>query len=265
MAKSLNRILLNAAPDHPDDLPDVDAAVATWTQTRVEHGWKPTKPSLLREGDNVKVAKNEVPTWSLTLRPASLSGVANSCDKSTPQCRKACVMETAGRQFLDIRRGRDTITAFAAQHPREFLSLITHEVFSLVGRGDYFGLRLNVGSDLVWEDIAPWLFASNLVCGYDYTKWMLSERDPKRNYRLTYSHNERWNDNMVHWYTDRGHNVAMVFDTPKHQLPDTWQGIRVIDGDVSDYRYKDPYGVIVGLAAKGAAKAMNPGGFVTSA
>lgn len=265
MAKSLNRILLNAAPDHPDDLPDVDAALAAWAQTRQDCGFQPTTPSLLREGDNVKVAKNEVPTWSLTLRPASLSGVANSCDKSTPQCRKACVMETAGRQFQVIRRGRTAMTTFAALQPLAFLSLLTHEVAALEAQGVGFGLRLNVGSDIVWEDIAPWLFDGDWVRAYDYTKWSLSERDPKANYRLTYSHNERWNDDMVHWYTDRGHNVAMVFDTPKHQLPDTWQGIRVIDGDVSDYRYKDPFGVIVGLAAKGAAKAMNPGGFVTSA
>lgn len=265
MAKSLNRILLNAAPDHPDDLVDVDAALALWAQVRQDCGFQPTTPSLLREGDNSKVAKNEVPTWSLTLRPASLSGVANSCDKSTPQCRKACVMETAGRQFQVIRRGRTAMTTFAALQPLAFLSLLTHEVFSLIDRGDYFGLRLNVGSDAVWEKIAPWLFADDLVCGYDYTKYWREDRLQSANYRLTYSHSERWTDDMVHEYTDNGHNVAMVFDTPKHMLPDTWQGIRVIDGDVSDYRYRDPYGVIVGLAAKGAAKAMNPGGFVTSA
>jgi hypothetical protein len=46
----------------------------------------------------------------------------------------------------------------------------------------------------------------------------------------------------------------MVFDVPKHALPATHLGIRVIDGDLSDYRYGDPQGVIVGLAAKGAAK-----------
>jgi hypothetical protein len=48
--------------------------------------------------------------------------------------------------------------------------------------------------------------------------------------------------------------VAMVFDVPKHALPATYLGIPVIDGDLTDYRYGDPSGVIVGLAAKGAAK-----------
>lgn len=265
MAKSLNRILLNTSPDHPDDLLDVDAARAAWTQVRTDLGFRST-PTLLAAAGNAKIARNEVPTYTLTLSPASTSQVVNVCDKSTPECRKACVMWTAGRgSMLSVRRGRDARTIFAAEHPVEFLALLTHEVRTLESRGTHFGLRLNVGSDIVWEKVAPWLFDGKWVRAYDYTKWSHRERDPRPNYHLTYSHNERWDDDMVHWYTNRGLNVAMVFDAPKHALPETWQGIRVIDGDVSDYRYRDPLGVIVGLAAKGAAQTMNPGGFVTSA
>ncbi|MET0996031.1 MAG: hypothetical protein ABWY20_18980, partial [Mycobacterium sp.] len=70
----------------------------------------------------------------------------------------------------------------------------------------------------------------------------------------TYSHSERWTDTRVLMAIDAGMNVAMVFDVPKHALPATHLGVRVIDGDLTDYRYGDPSPVIVGLAAKGAAK-----------
>lgn len=46
-------------------------------------------------------------------------------------------------------------------------------------------------------------------------------------------------------------------------LPATYNGIPVIDGDVSDFRPVDPSGVIVGLRAKGAA-IHDSSGFVRS-
>ena len=38
----------------------------------------------------------------------------------------------------------------------------------------------------------------------------------------------------------------------------------MIDGDETDWRYDDPHGVIVGLAAKGDARKMDTGGFITA-
>ena len=40
----------------------------------------------------------------------------------------------------------------------------------------------------------------------------------------------------------------------KGDLPATWYGYRVIDGDKHDYRFLDERGVVVGLRAKGEAK-----------
>ena len=53
-----------------------------------------------------------------------------------------------------------------------------------------------------------------------------------------------------------GGNIAAVFSA---ELPDTYGGIHVINGDESDLRYFDPAGVIVGLKAKGDAKKDNSG------
>lgn len=246
-------------------LPSLDDARALWADVRVAHGFAPNggKTNLLAPPDsNVKIAKNAVLTWSLTLVPADLSLRWNVCTWATAQCRKACVMWTAGRQYDSVRRGRLARTAFLAQHPAAFLAILTDEIRRLEKRGKPFGLRLNVASDLRWENIAPWLFDGPMVRAYDYTK--APTRVTPENYRITFSHSERWDDARVLATIAAGHNVAMVFDVPKHNLPATYLGIPVIDGDLTDYRYGDPSGVIVGLAAKGAAKGTGAAGqFVT--
>jgi len=55
-----------------------------------------------------------------------------------------------------------------------------------------------------------------------------------------------------------GGNVAMVF---RKQLPKTYKGYKVINGDEHDMRFTDPKNVIVGLTAKGEAKT-DKSGFV---
>lgn len=261
MTTNVNRHLENLALSEAD-LPSVAEARAAWAEVRQAYGFAPTTPPLLAEGANVKIAKNEVRTWTLTLTPSNLSGEWNTCTWATAQCRKACVMWTAGRQYFSVRQGRLVRTAFLATNPAAFLALLTDEVRRLEARGVPFGLRLNVASDLRWENIAPWLFAGTNVRAYDYTK--APSRDTPSNYRITFSHSERWTDARVLSTIAAGGNVAMVFDVPKHALPATHLGIPVIDGDLSDYRYGDPIGVIVGLAAKGAAKGMGAdGAFVT--
>ncbi len=262
---NLNRSLERQAFT-PADLPPVDVARILWAAFRVDNGFAPKGGGvrLLAPPDaNVKIGKNEVPTWSLTLIPSDLSGEWNTCTWATQQCRKACVMWTAGRgRFQSVRDGRQVRTAFLAQHPTAFLALLTSEVQRLEAKGQPFGLRLNVASDLRWENIAPWLFEGENVRAYDYTK--APSRTTPDNYRITYSHSERWTDADVLARIAAGSNVAMVFDTPKHALPATHLGVPVIDGDLTDYRYGDPEGVIVGLAAKGAAKGTGAdGAFVT--
>jgi hypothetical protein len=49
------------------------------------------------------------------------------------------------------------------------------------------------------------------------------------------------------------YNVAIVFD----ELPKTYRGIDVINGDENDLRFLDPADKIVGLTAKGKAKKDN--------
>jgi len=48
-----------------------------------------------------------------------------------------------------------------------------------------------------------------------------------------------------------GGNVAIVF---RKELPETYKGYKVVNGDEHDLRFLDPQNVIVGLKAKGKAK-----------
>ena len=70
------------------------------------------------------------------------------------------------------------------------------------------------------------------------------------NYHLTFSVSERKASEVEALRSlSNGHNVAIVFATPKHNLPATWHGYNVIDGDLSDDRTADPRGgTVVGLA-----------------
>lgn len=264
MRKSLDKILQAAGATFR--LPAKRECLTEWAHHRQVRGMGATTPNLLGNPlDNIKIRKSVVPTWTLTLSAHRTSGLVNTCEKSTPQCRKACVMLTAGNaHYESVIDGRAARTTFAAEHPEHFLGLVTYEVRALERRGTPFGLRLNVASDLRWEYIAPWLFEGPNVRGYDYTKWAPEERmdgvAPER-YRLTYSHSERMDGGLVDAMIDHCLNVAVVFDCHKHELPATWRGHTVIDGDLTDYRYDDPRGVIVGLAAKGSAKTLHVGGF----
>ena len=97
---------------------------------------------------------------------------------------------------------------------------------------------------------------------YDYTKGFSRMRNylngkMPSNYHLTFSRSE---SNQAHCeiIAELGGNVACVF---RNELPKTWQGMRVINGDESDLRFRDPKGCIVGLVEKGRAK-KDESGFV---
>ena len=84
---------------------------------------------------------------------------------------------------------------------------------------------------------------------YDYTKVNNRKVAHIPNYHLTFSKADG-NDMDVRIALSNGMNVAAVF----RELPETYLGRPVINGDETDLRFLDPQGVIVGLKAKGKAK-----------
>ena len=93
----------------------------------------------------------------------------------------------------------------------------------------------------------------------DYTK------NPRRlngqlpaNYSLTFSRSET-NETDAIKILEGGHNVAVVF---AGNMPEAWNGYRVINGDEHDLRHLDPKGVVVGLTPKGNKAKRDTSGFV---
>ena len=122
--------------------------------------------------------------------------------------------------------------------------------------------RLNLTSDIAWESVffdeeKPKTIFDKFpeTQFYDYTKsfqrmaQFLNGELPS-NYHLTFSRSEH-NQKLVEMVLEMGGNVAVVF---RDQLPKTWKGFEVINGDESDLRFLDKQGVIVGLIEKGLAK-----------
>ena len=217
-------------------------------------------PSLLSK-ENTKLKKGESVSYGLSLLPADLSGV-NVCSFSTAGCRAGCLVSAGRGRFDSVSNGRRWRTNLLAEHPDTFIRLLAHELRQLETKhGKKLAVRLNVLSDLRFERIAPDLFREFAnVQFYDYSKFPASARkNLPENYYLTGSYSER--NTSVKKLLATYPTVAVVFDK---SLPDTYQGVRVIDGDATDDRFNDPNGTIVGLRAKGDAIGDDSSGFVVT-
>ena len=120
-------------------------------------------------------------------------------------------------------------------------------------------VRLNGTSDILWELNSDIIQSFPNLQFYDYTK--ISKRFSfaiPANYHLTFSLSES-NDNDALKVLGLGHSIAAVFRDSN--LPDTFMGYPVTNGDTTDLRFLDAKGVIVGLKAKGKAK-KDTSGFV---
>ena len=194
----------------------------------------------------------------LNLAPYNLSGY-NVCSNASIGCINAC-LHTAGNPVFQAQKdkGRINRSRYYMQSRVEFLKQLireikNHEIYC--NKNGYKPVvRLNTTSDISWEIHGIFeLFPA--IQFYDYTKIKkrvlkyLNNEYPK-NYHLTFSLNEiNYNDSME--ILKMGGNVAVVF---RKDLPATYKGYRVVNGDISDLRFLDPNNSIVGLKAKGKAK-----------
>ena len=235
---------------------------------------------LLTTNTKLSKASDRYHIAGLALAPGNHSG-HEVCAWRTAGCFEGCVLWEAGRTVSDVyRKAAIRRTRRLFEDRLSFIADVTADLRTMGRGGRKAGkrgvfVRLNVGSDLAWEGLAPELFTTAADEGielYDYTKglkrWLSQTRAAfPRNYQLTYS----WNEGSADHAADvadglaQGLNVAMVFDTPyqpaqgiKGALPSTWtidgQTFRVVDGDRHDIRLRrfDGAGVIVGLRAKSA-------------
>ena len=208
-------------------------------------------------------------TYILHLAPASLSGY-NTCAKATAGCEAAC-LNTAGRGGM-FKKGESTNTIQQArirktkmffENRQEFMTLLVKDIELGIKQSIKKDLipvfRLNGTSDLAFEKysvIRNGIEYKNIFTAfpevqfYDYTKVLGRKTGDIPNYHLTFS-NADGNINDVLGAKQAGLNIAVVF---RKELPSTYLGRKVINGDETDLRFLDEKNVIVGLKAKGKAK-----------
>ncbi len=212
------------------------------------------KPLLTDGKSNTKTAKNSLRTYYLSLQPTDLnSKKENLCKFSTKECREMC-LQFAGRQSFDnVVKSRTRKTELLVNSPAEFVGRLWKELEDLNNKGERCAVRLNLLSDVNWDvqfvlHLQKDMSQLKNIQFYDYTKdHMKLAMNVPRNYNLTYSYsgsNWKWCENFL---INKKANVAVVF---KDEIPKTWKGYPVINGDLSDERFLDPKGVIVGLKYK---------------
>lgn len=208
---------------------------------------------------NAKLAKADgtgYQIFGLSLAPHTTSG-RNVCPYASEGCSSECLFYAGHGVFKNVQAARVRRTKMFFDDRNKFMDLLIADIRSAhnmaARKGDEAVFRLNVLSDIRWETFGIMDEFPHLTF-YDYTKIfprMMSYAygGLPDNYYLTFSRSET-NDTDVTQVLAAGGSVAVVFDN----LPETWRGKQVIDGDQHDLRFLDPVGSVVGLKAKGRAR-----------
>ena len=216
-----------------------------------------TNTKLEKHSDDVKYL-----TAGFQLAPTWVSGY-NTCAGASLGCAKACLVFSGHGQRHMVHDGNHTVliaritrTILWFDYRDQFIGQALKEIEAMKRKALRLqaktAFRPNVISDINFYFLFPQLWDMGLDAIYDYTKVI---KHTKLNligrYSVTLSRTETTTDNTIHDAIKSGVNVAVVFDTKKGQdLPIKYLGHRVIDGDLTDNRFLDDRGVIVGLREK---------------
>lgn len=214
---------------------------------------------LLNVNKNLKTIKNMKKgylTGVLYLAPHTLAGGVTVCPHSTPQCREHCLVTAGAGRFDRVMEVRIKKTQWFLNDQLGFLEALRKDIDLLKVVADVEGLkpsvRLNGTSDILWETIDPSLFEDyKTVEFYDYTKYPPLTRTPPSNYRLTYSWNTFSKPQYIEHCKQLDRPIAFIYQG--RELPKSWNGYPVEDGDDTDCRNLDGF-KILGLRAKGKAR-----------
>jgi hypothetical protein len=210
---------------------------------------------------NYKTTKGEklgIMTGILYLSPAKISGY-EVCPRRSEGCTKSCLYSAGRGAFNTVQKSRVAKTKMFFEQRDAFMDQLRKDIKSLVNKANKQNMvpaiRLNGTSDIEWTRLGI-VDEFPDVQFYDYTKVLnrVTKERPS-NYHITFSKNES-NDVECLAAIKAGVNVAVVFDTKKGEdLPKTWNGAPVYDGDDTDVRFLDPKGgYVIGLRAKGKAR-----------
>jgi hypothetical protein len=218
---------------------------------------------------NAKTKKGEslgFKTYIMYLLPHKANSKGkNLCADATLGCIKACLRSAGRGVFTSVELGRQRKVEWFLSDRTAFMEQIVKEVAAAdKNRKDSnICFRLNGISDIPWENIKVKDGKSIMelyphIQFYDYTKSysrVINNKLP--NYHLTFSRAETLENQL--YATEvlkQGFNVAVVFEK---ELPATFEGYKVINGDEHDLTFLHEKNVVVGLKAKGKARQDNSG------
>ena len=220
---------------------------------------------------NAKTAKNEIKTFILYLAPYNQNAAGvNLCPKASKGCAAACLFQAGRGAFNSVQNARINKTNFYINDKSLFIKKLAGEIIKEYSKakkkGEKIAFRLNGTSDqdfiyllkkyagLDIADLAP------VAVFYDYTKILgkVKKYINHPNYIVTFSRAED-NEREALAALNMGANVSAVFSD---QLPATYKGFKVVDGDTSDLVMINNTGVILGLKAKGKKARTDTSGFV---
>ncbi len=187
-------------------------------------------------------------------------------------CFDGC-LNTAGRgAFNSTQRARAAKTRFFYDNQRAFMLSLAADVWSHARRAEKLALiplvRPNGTSDIAFENIK--LDGKTIfqmfpdVQFYDYTKHPNRKLDGKTagNYDLTYSFSALTPKTIsIKGLSNTANQRTAVVFLNRSEIPESFRGWPVVDGDDTDVRHIEPQQVVVALYAKGKAKA-DTSGFV---
>lgn len=205
--------------------------------------------------------------YGLYLAPANMSGY-EVCPMRSKECTQLC-LNGSGMGILYpsmINKSRIKKTKLFFENRTFFMEWMIEEIKSAKAKaerlGYRFSVRLNNTSDISPESFYIFKDGKNMnilelfpdVQFYDYTKVPKRVELMKKyhNYDVTFSYSG-FNMEVCEDMLKNNVRVAMVFKN----VPESFMGYEVIDGDAYDMRYLDPNNVIVGLKYKTLKESKN--------
>ena len=198
----------------------------------------------------MKSYKTFIEELGKTVNPCSMAEIAD--------CWKGCLVSAGRGKMNSVQSARERKLILFYVNRKLFMEMLQDDITKFTKRclknGQQPCVRLNGTTDIMWEKFGI-IEANPLVQFYDYSKiYTRVYKDLPSNYHLTLSYSEAnmsYAKNIEKACTDTNTSMAVVFEG---ELPDTYLGRQVIDGDKDDLRFLDPTNVVVGLKAKGDAK-----------
>lgn len=187
-------------------------------------------------------------------------------------CFDACLKSAGRGAFNSVQKARKAKTEFFYSDLQAFMLSACADIWTLQRKAEKLGLiplvRLNGTSDIPFENILIEYFGKTVfqvfpdVQFYDYTKHPGRKLEGKTagNYDLTYSFSAITPKPIsIKGLKNPDNKRAAVVFFRQSEIPKTFRGWNVVDGDNTDVRHIEPSGVVVALYAKGKAKTEDSG------